>query len=78
MNSSDWPWGSPVNYLGLSRRLSPWRLPCRACATLHRYIWNDPPQSTAMGAHMGRVLIGVVIGVILVVWLLASCVQALF
>ena len=45
---------------------------------MHRYIWNDPPQSTAMGAHMGRVLIGVVIGVILVVWLLASCVQALF
>jgi hypothetical protein len=27
---------------------------------------------------MGRILLGVVIGVILVIWLLASCVSAIF
>ena len=30
------------------------------------------------GAPMGRILLGVVIGVILVIWLLASCVGAIF
>jgi hypothetical protein len=28
--------------------------------------------------HVGRILIGVVIGIILVIWLLASCVGAIF
>jgi len=27
---------------------------------------------------VGRILIGIVIGVVLVIWLLASCVQAIF
>jgi len=27
---------------------------------------------------MGRILIGVIIGIILVIWLLASCVSAIF
>jgi hypothetical protein len=31
-----------------------------------------------MEAVMGRILIGVVIGAILVIWLLVSCVQAIF
>jgi hypothetical protein len=30
------------------------------------------------GGPMGRILLGVVIGVILVIWLLASCVGAIF
>lgn len=30
------------------------------------------------GEYMGRVLIGVVIGIVLVIWLLASCVGAIF
>ena len=32
----------------------------------------------ALGESMGRILLGVVIGVILVIWLLASCVGAIF
>jgi len=38
------------------------------------------PRGTALalGTGMGRILIGVVIGVILVIWLLASCVGAIF
>jgi hypothetical protein len=39
---------------------------------------DRPPQPSESEAYMGRVLIGVVIGVILVIWLLASCVNALF
>jgi hypothetical protein len=35
-----------------------------------------PPLLQA--ADMGRILLGVVIGIILVIWLLASCVGAIF
>jgi hypothetical protein len=35
-------------------------------------------RSHIQGGHMGRILIGVIIGVILVIWLLASCVGAIF
>ena len=35
---------------------------------------NHPQQARIMG----RILLGVVIGVILVIWLLASCVSAIF
>ena len=31
-----------------------------------------------MEAFVGRILLGVVIGVVLVIWLLASCVGAIF
>jgi hypothetical protein len=31
-----------------------------------------------MEALVGRILLGVVIGVVLVIWLLASCVQGIF
>ena len=41
-------------------------------------LYLDPCNPSQSEAYMGRILIGVVIGVILVVWLLASCVQALF
>jgi hypothetical protein len=36
------------------------------------------PDSRTTEAKVGRILIGVIIGVVLVVWLLASCVGALF
>ena len=29
-------------------------------------------------SHMGRIIIGVIIGIVLVIWLLASCVGAIF
>ncbi len=35
-------------------------------------------ETITKGAPMGRILLGVVIGVILVIWLLASCVGAIF
>ena len=35
-------------------------------------------EISTKGAHMGRILLGVIIGVILVIWLLASCVGAIF
>jgi hypothetical protein len=47
-------------------------------ATSQRYIWTVPCNPAQPEAQMGRILIGVVIGVILVIWLLASCVNALF
>jgi hypothetical protein len=39
-----------------------------------------PGRGTALAleSRMGRILLGVVIGVILVIWLLASCVGAIF
>ncbi len=40
-------------------------MPCRG--TAYAFEWR-----------MGRILLGVVIGVILVIWLLASCVGAIF
>ena len=38
--------------------------------------WLDVTRSTR--GLMGRILLGVVIGVILVIWLLASCVGVIF
>ncbi len=31
-----------------------------------------------MEDHMGRIILGVIIGIVLVIWLLASCVGAIF
>jgi hypothetical protein len=40
----------------------------------------QPPSGIGLASEpsMGRILLGVVIGVILVIWLLASCVGAIF
>ena len=63
-----------------------------ACPAIGRASYRFPRQAltggtglaywsceiSTLGAPMGRILLGVVIGVILVIWLLASCVGAIF
>ncbi|HVM25160.1 MAG TPA: hypothetical protein VM253_07180 [Candidatus Limnocylindrales bacterium] len=48
------------------------RVPRSASGLLYRSAHHEHGES------MGRILIGVIIGVILVIWLLASCVGAIF
>lgn len=39
---------------------------------------GQPKFRTAEGVNVGRILIGVIIGVILVIWLLVSCLSTVF
>lgn len=41
-------------------------------------LLTRPPTTFTRRVLMGRILLGVIIGVILVIWLLASCVGAIF
>jgi hypothetical protein len=41
-------------------------------------LLTERARFSTKGARMGRIFLGVIIGVVLVIWLFASCVGAIF
>jgi hypothetical protein len=54
------------------------RLGVRHLRSRHRPCVCAGDHQKLGGRAMGRILLGVIIGVVLVIWLLASCVGAIF
>jgi hypothetical protein len=40
-------------------------------------LLTERPRFSTKGAHMGRIFLGIVIGVVLVIWLFTACVGAI-